>query len=66
MVTGCSRGLSTKEAGRELAEHGAKQLPEPPRQGPRLRFPHFHNGLICVRPATTAVTYVMQDRREQR
>ncbi len=54
-------GLSTKEAERRLAEHGANQLPDPPRQSALLRFlAHFHNVLIYVLLAAAAVTAALQ------
>jgi magnesium-transporting ATPase (P-type) len=50
-------GLSTQEATRRLAEHGPNRLPEPPGRNPILRFlGHFHNVLIYVLLASSAVT----------
>jgi magnesium-transporting ATPase (P-type) len=50
-------GLTSKEAKRRLAEHGANRLPEPPRRSALVRFLlHFHNILIYVLLASAVVT----------
>ncbi|MFB9149785.1 HAD-IC family P-type ATPase [Roseovarius ramblicola] len=50
-------GLSGDEAARRLADHGPNRLPEPPKGSPVLRFlAHFHNVLIYVLLASSAVT----------
>ncbi|MGE3744996.1 MAG: cation-translocating P-type ATPase [Sphingomonadaceae bacterium] len=50
-------GLSSDEAARRLAEHGANRLPEPPRRSTIVRFLlHFHNILIYVLLASAVIT----------
>lgn len=50
-------GLTSNEAKRRLAEHGANRLPEPPRRSALVRFLlHFHNILIYVLLASAVVT----------
>lgn len=50
-------GLTSNEAGRRLAEHGANRLPAPPQRSALVRFLlHFHNILIYVLLAAAAIT----------
>lgn len=60
-LTSAVTGLSTDDAARRLSEHGPNRLPEPPKRGPILRFlSHFHNVLIYVLLASSAVTAALQ------
>lgn len=53
-------GLSSDEAARRLAEHGANRLPEPSRRSAFVRFLiHFHNILIYVLLASAVITAVL-------
>ncbi|MFD1104648.1 cation-transporting P-type ATPase [Sphingobium olei] len=55
-----SDGLSSEEAARRLARHGANRLPEAPRRSVLLRFLlHFHNVLIYVLLASAAITVAL-------
>jgi len=54
-------GLSTAEAARRLADHGANRLPEVRARGPLLRFVrHFHNVLIYVLIGAAVITGALQ------
>jgi calcium-translocating P-type ATPase len=54
-------GLTTPEAARRLAEHGANRLPEVRARGPVLRFVmQFHNVLIYVLIGAAVVTAALQ------
>lgn len=53
-------GLSGKEAGNRLSEHGPNRLPETRARGPLVRFFHqFHNVLIYVLIVACAVTAML-------
>ena len=54
-------GLTSDEAQRRLAAHGANRLPEPHRRSPVVRFLlHFNNVLIFVLLASAGVTAALR------
>lgn len=54
-------GVTSIEAARRLKVHGPNRLPEAPKRSAILRFlSHFHNVLIYVLLASTAVTAALQ------
>ena len=55
-----AEGLSSGEARRRLAAHGANRLPEPPKRSALLRFlGQFHNILIYVLLAAAVITALL-------
>ncbi len=59
-VDSTAEGLTTEEASRRLASHGANRLPEPPRPGPIRRFlAQFDNLLIYVLLGAAVMTALL-------
>ncbi|MCF3974673.1 cation-transporting P-type ATPase [Paracoccus salsus] len=55
------KGLDHQQVARRQAEHGLNRLPNAPKRSPILRFlAHFHNVLIYVLIASSAVTAALQ------
>lgn len=60
-LTATAAGLTSDEAARRLADHGANRLPEVQTRGPLLRFARqFHNVLIYVLIGAAVITGALQ------